>query len=161
MAEDSGLRKLELNDNGSKRVAIPSDVKNTLPYTVDGKGKKRLEPLRVTISPSGDYICLFEPAKFEKWADAFLNSLFEGGFESSNTKHAYTQSVLYNEAPLVTPDGNGRVNIPANMCEAAGFGSEVKQPFVVGDHIQIWAPDRWEKVHNEIDIPSLVANRSK
>jgi len=161
MADDSnGLRRLEQNDNGSKRVAIPSDVKSTLPSEMD-KDKARLKPVRVTLSPTGDCICIFEPKKFDKWATAFLESVFEGGYEPGNSNHMAVRTVLYERAPLITPDTNGRVNIPAGMCDEAGFGSEVKQPFVVGDHVEIWDPTRWKEFSSKIDIASLVANRSR
>ena len=58
-----------------------------------------------------------------------------------------------------TPDAQGRVIIPAKLCELA----ELKKNAVivgVGNHAEIWSEDNWDKLEDELSDDALEATFS-
>ncbi len=55
---------------------------------------------------------------------------------------------FYSTATEVTPDAQGRVVIPDELCRRAGLGSEVVMAGT-GERIEIWPPAEWEKFQDE------------
>ena len=52
--------------------------------------------------------------------------------------------LLFSNADLVTPDGNGRILIPSFLREKNDLGSEVVLSGV-GDYFEIWSSEEWDR----------------
>jgi MraZ protein len=68
---------------------------------------------------------------------------------------AFTRAFLMNATP-VTVDAQGRVTIPPALMSRAGLGKEATL-HGVGDHIEIWSPERLQVVIAEAEA-NLEAN---
>ena len=54
------------------------------------------------------------------------------------------QRFLFSSAFDTTPDSQGRILLPANLCAYAGLGKNVTI-IGVGDHLEIWDADKWNE----------------
>ena len=61
---------------------------------------------------------------------------------------------LYSKTISVTPDAQGRVIIPAKLCELA----ELEKNAVIigaGNHAEIWSAENWDKLDEELSDEAL------
>lgn len=63
---------------------------------------------------------------------------------------------LFSKSTRVTPDAQGRIVLPADLCAYAKLD---KNAVVVGagDHAQIWAEALWEEQENSMDLEAMTA----
>jgi len=142
MAEDLGGQRRKLDAKG--RLSLPSALAKQLPD--DQRGFK------VTTSPDGSCLYIFESEKFKEW----VHSLFEkqGGYSTSNTAHTKMLSVLMSRGLYVERDNADRIGLSADQRKVVGIDTDVVV-FESLDWIEVWDVKRWEAHRNSIDILSL------
>ncbi|MCL1797391.1 MAG: division/cell wall cluster transcriptional repressor MraZ [Eggerthellaceae bacterium] len=145
MADESGGFRRRLDAKG--RLSLPSYIRNTLP--------EDLKTLRVTVSPKGNCVYIFEPKKFETW----IESLFErdGGYSSSKAEHVNARTVLFAQGLYVELDKSNRLGISPVQREKAGL--EIESDVVVfdaADHIEVWDAKRWDEFYNSVNLANLI-----
>ena len=117
-------------------------------YAVDAKGRLNF-PAKFRDGMGETFIvtrwldhCLaaFPPEEFEKVAQRIA--------EKGMVKGRNVSRMLYSSAVEVTPDKQGRIQLPAKLREYAGLTKEV---VVVGsfDRAEIWSAERWAAIENE------------
>ena len=127
-------------------------------HTVDDKG-------RIAV-PAKFRAQLDAGAVVSRWLDPCLAIHTAAGWESLSTKVAalpftdqtarrFTRFVFAGSAPAEL-DRQGRVLVPAYLRESIGLTADA---VVVGthDHVEIWAPDRWEDYRKALDDPQALA----
>ena len=86
-----------------------------------------------------------------QYTDALLNGV------PADTKRIARK--VFSKTTYATPDAQGRVIIPAKLCELA----ELKKNAVivgVGNHAEIWSEDNWNKLEDELSDDALEATFS-
>ena len=117
-------------------------------YAIDAKGRLNF-PARFRDAMGETFIvtrwldhCLaaFPAEEFEKVAAKIE--------EKGLVKGRKVSRMLYASAVEVTPDKQGRIQLPAKLREYAGLTKEV---VVVGsfDRVEIWNAQRWAEIENE------------
>ena len=117
-------------------------------YAIDAKGRLNF-PARFRDAMGETFIvtrwldhCLaaFPAEEFEKVAAKIE--------EKGLVKGRKVSRMLYASAVEVTPDKQGRIQLPAKLREYAGLTKEV---VVVGsfDRAEIWSAERWAAIENE------------
>ena len=117
-------------------------------YAVDAKGRLNF-PAKFRDGMGETFIvtrwldhCLaaFPPEEFEKVAQRIA--------EKGMVKGRNVSRMLYSSAVEVTPDKQGRIQLPAKLREYAGLTREV---VVIGsfDRAEIWDAERWAAVEND------------
>jgi MraZ protein len=61
--------------------------------------------------------------------------------------------IFFSDAADLEFDKQGRINLPINLREYAGIGSDDAEVMVVGmnDYVEIWARERWQQVQNKVE----------
>ena len=59
------------------------------------------------------------------------------------------QRYFFSGAAEVEPDKQGRILLPPNLREHADLGKEVVV-IGVGDYVELWEPDRWQKMKDSM-----------
>jgi len=129
--------------------------------TLDDKGRIKLPPIfkealitddsTVVLTRNLDgSINLYPREEYNKLAGS-LSSLSRGS-QATRT----LVRLLIAESFECVIDAQSRINIPANLLRAAGL-SETRQVIIagVGNFIQIWQPDRYEKSLENMDLDSI------
>ena len=81
-----------------------------------------------------------------KYTDKLLNGV------PADTKRIARK--VFSKTAYVTPDAQGRVVIPAKLCELA----ELQQNAVIvgtGNHAEIWSEENWDKLEEELSDDAL------
>ncbi len=123
------------------RLSIPSDFRKVLSMN-----------LKITLSPNGECLYVFEPEGFSAWVASLFSR--DGGFQSSNSKHVRMRKVLNSRAKSVELDNAGRIGVSAELRAAAGLEKDL---VLVGDcdHFEIWDAKRWDDFCDSVDLSSL------
>lgn len=131
-----------LDDKG--RIKLPPKFKETL--IAD-------EPTVVLTRNLDGSINLYPQTEYHKLA-RYLTSLPKGS-QATRT----LVRLLIAESFECSIDAQSRINIPTNLLRAAGL-LEIRQAIVagVGNFIQIWQPDRYEKSLESLDLDSIGEN---
>jgi MraZ protein len=127
-------------------------------HTVDDKGRIAVPARFRAQLDSGAYI--------SRWMESCLAIHTPAGWESLATKMAaipitdtngrlFSRFVFSGASPAEL-DRQGRVLVPAFLRDAIGLAGEA---VVVGtrDHVEIWAPDRWDDYRRALDDPQALA----
>ena len=148
MANDSSGLRRKLDAKG--RISLPPDIRKTLP--------EDLKTVKVTVSPKGDCVYIFEPEKFKEWVDS-LFAKRDGGFNPSNETHVGLRTVLESRGLFAKLDDVGRVGIQLLQREEAGLelGADIVV-FDSADHIEVWDAKRWDEFRNKVDLTALFAS---
>lgn len=96
-------------------------------------------------------LLLFSEEGWMQYTDALLNGV------PADTKRIARK--VFSKTTYATPDAQGRVIIPAKLCELA----ELKKNAVivgVGNHAEIWSEDNWDKIEDEMSDEALEATFS-
>jgi transcriptional regulator MraZ len=117
------------------RVSVPASLRRP------GGRSKPIESFMLVAGFEG-CLALYPP---EDWArvEERLHKLPMGGRKA----RAFTRAFLM-DATLVSVDAQGRVTIPPALMSRAGLGKEATL-HGVGDHIEIWNPERLKSVIQE------------
>ena len=127
-------------------------------HSVDGKGRLAVPARFRTQLNSGAFI--------SRWMESCLAIHTPAGWESLATKIAALpitdpngrlfQRFVFSGASTAELDRQGRVLLPAYLRDAIGLASEA---VVVGsrDHVEIWAPSRWDDYRKALDDPQALA----
>lgn len=131
-------------------------------HKLDAKGRLSLpaafrkslsgDSVVVTLSPTNDYLCVFEDGAFDSWVD----SLFEkdGGYSASNRQHLKARKVLNSRANDIVIDGSGRIGLSSALRSGAGLDKDV---VLIGDddHFEIWDAQAWDDFCDDVDLTAL------
>lgn len=114
--------------------------------------------LVVTLSPTEDYLMVFDEDGFEAW----VNSLFEKdgeGYQANDLEQADQRKELNSRALDVELDASGRIGIPIDQREAVSLKKDV---VLIGDadHFEIWDAKRWDEHSNKVSLDSLFEKKS-
>ena len=96
-------------------------------------------------------LLLFSEEGWMQYTDALLNGV------PADTKRIARK--VFSKTNYATPHAQGRVIIPAKLCELA----ELKKNVVivgVGNHAEIWSEDNWDKLEDELSDEALEATFS-
>lgn len=119
------------------------DVKNrlTIPVTWRSEGEEEIF-FTVPHPQKGKCLLVMPP-------DVFKGKLHEARRRSEITPQDQTTFVrqFYSRANRCATDKQGRIIIPEKQKEAVGLNGEVRL-VGVGEHFEIWPPERWEEVVN-------------
>ena len=127
-------------------------------HTVDAKGRVAV-PARFRTQLAGG-------AFVTRWIDACLAIFPREAWDALATKVAGLpvtdasgrtfSRFIFSGAFEVEPDRQGRVLVPANLREWADLGGDA---VVVGsrDHVELWAPARWEEYSAGMTSPEVLA----
>jgi MraZ protein len=127
-------------------------------HTVDDKGRIAVPARFRAQLDSGAYI--------SRWMESCLAIHTPAGWESLATKMAalpitdtngrlFSRFVFSGASPAEL-DRQGRVLVPAFLRDSIGLANEA---VVVGtrDHVEIWAPERWDDYRRALDDPQALA----
>lgn len=91
-------------------------------------------------------LLLFSEEEWIKYTDALLNGV------PADTKRIARK--VFSKTTYVTPDAQGRVIIPAKLCELAELN---KNAVVIGagTHAEIWSEENWDVMENELNDEAL------
>lgn len=91
-------------------------------------------------------LLLFSEEEWIKYTDALLNGV------PADTKRIARK--VFSKTTYVTPDAQGRVIIPAKLCELAELN---KNAVVIGagTHAEIWSEENWDAMENELNDEAL------
>ena len=97
-------------------------------------------------------LLLFSEEEWIKYTDALLNGV------PADTKRIARK--VFSKTTYVTPDAQGRVIIPAKLCELAELN---KNAVVIGagTHAEIWSEENWDVMENELNDEALSEAFSK
>ena len=97
-------------------------------------------------------LLLFSEEEWSKYTDALLNGV------PADTKRIARK--VFSKTTYVTPDAQGRVIIPAKLCELAELN---KNAVVIGagTHAEIWSEENWDVMENELNDEALSEAFSK
>ena len=97
-------------------------------------------------------LLLFSEEEWIKYTDALLNGV------PADTKRIARK--VFSKTTYVTPDAQGRVIIPAQLCELAELN---KNAVVIGagTHAEIWSEENWDVMENELNDEALSEAFSK
>ena len=97
-------------------------------------------------------LLLFSEEEWIKYTDALLNGV------PADTKRIARK--VFSKTTYVTPDAQGRVIIPAKLCELAELN---KNAVVIGGgtHAEIWSEENWDVMENELNDEALSEAFSK
>ena len=97
-------------------------------------------------------LLLFSDEEWIKYTDALLNGV------PADTKRIARK--VFSKTTYVTPDAQGRVIIPAKLCELAELN---KNAVVIGagTHAEIWSEENWDVMENELNDEALSEAFSK
>jgi MraZ protein len=127
-------------------------------HTVDDKGRIAVPARFRTQLDTGAYL--------SRWMESCLAIHTSAGWESLATKTAAIpitdtngrlfQRFLFSGASPAELDRQGRVLIPAYLRDEIGLATDA---VVVGshDHVEIWAPERWDDYRRALDDPQALA----
>lgn len=135
MFDLSGKATARLDDK--KRLVVPRKFRETI-------GREALAGgLKVTVAPDG---CLFV-FPMPRWREIVAELAPAHFFSKKGRK---LKRAFMTRAETVSVDGTGRILLSDDLLKAAGLRDEVV--FLgVNDHLEIWAPDRWEREEKEIE----------
>ena len=91
-------------------------------------------------------LLLFSEEEWIRYTDALLNGV------PADTKTIARR--VFSKTTYATPDGQGRVIIPAKLCELA----ELEKNTVivgVGNHAEIWSESNWDAMEKSMDDSAL------
>ncbi len=127
-------------------------------HTVDDKGRIAVPARFRAQLDAGAYI--------SRWMESCLAIHTPAGWDSLATKMAaipitdtngrlFSRFVFSGASPAEL-DRQGRVLVPAFLRDAIGLAGEA---VVVGlrDHVEIWAPERWDDYRRALDDPQALA----
>ena len=127
-------------------------------HTVDDKGRIAVPAQFRPQLDSGAYV--------SRWMESCLAIHTPGGWESLATKVAalpitdansrlFSRFVFSGAVPADL-DRQGRVLVPTYLRDEIGLANEA---VVVGsrDHVEIWAPDRWDVYRRALEDPDALA----
>ena len=130
------------NIDAKGRLSLPAKFRKKLP-----------EELVAMVDIQDRCLYVFDEEGF----DAYMDGLFVGmgGFNPLNVTHINLRSLLSERATDVSIDSAGRINLPANLRQAAGLEKEVE---LVGtpDHLEIWDAKRRADVRAAVDLKQLL-----
>lgn len=91
-------------------------------------------------------LLLFSEEEWVKYTDALLNGV------PADTKRIARK--VFSKTTYVTPDAQGRVIIPAKLCELAELN---KNAVVIGagTHAEIWSEENWDAMEDELNDEAL------
>ena len=91
-------------------------------------------------------LLLFSEEEWIKYTDALLNGV------PADTKRIARK--VFSKTTYVTPDAQGRVIIPAKLCELAELN---KNAVVIGagTHAEIWSEENWDAMEDELNDEAL------
>ncbi|MCD6532311.1 division/cell wall cluster transcriptional repressor MraZ [bacterium] len=112
------------------RIALPAKMREA------GKGIAYSE--FVVTKGLGGCLAVFPTEKFEE----FVNNFDPEDLEVEQTLNFYREFVSW--AHFVPVDGQGRINIPAELLEYAGIKKDVLILGIV-DWIELWDPERYKQ----------------
>jgi MraZ protein len=127
-------------------------------HSVDEKGRIAVPSRFRAQLKSGAYV--------SRWLEQCLAIHTEAGWADlsdrmaalpiTDTNGRRFQRFVFSGASPAVPDGQGRVLIPAYLRETIGLTTDA---VVVGtrDHVEIWAPDRWDDYRRALDDPDALA----
>jgi MraZ protein len=121
-------------------------------HSLDAKGRvvlpakyrERLRHGAFMTKGKGRFLCVYPPDEFERVADQARDMARQGGRELEMARNFFAG------AEEITPDGQGRVAIPANLRQYAGLEREVIVAGVLS-RIEIWDRERWRQRATEGD----------
>lgn len=123
-----------IDDKG--RLAVPVKFRN------------RLSGGAVVTKGLDNCLSLYPQDAWEKQADKLANLP-----QTQSKSRAYARFVLAGAFP-VEIDKQGRVNVPPMLRKFAGISGQVIVTGL-GDHIEIWAKDAWEKYSTSVEQDSI------
>ncbi len=91
-------------------------------------------------------LLLFSEEEWIKYTDSLLNGV------PADTKRIARK--VFSKTTYVTPDAQGRVIIPAKLCELAELN---KNAVVIGagTHAEIWSEENWDAMEDELNDEAL------
>ncbi len=121
--------------SGQGRIIIPKKIREAL-----GEVKT------FTIS-KGFNNCLsgFRNSDWEKGANELL------GQTSLEAQKSETKRFLFSSATVVEIDEQGRFVIPKTLLEYAGLQMKEVTIIGVGDHFEVWQPQKWQIYQKELE----------
>ncbi|MBP5651270.1 MAG: division/cell wall cluster transcriptional repressor MraZ [Clostridia bacterium] len=127
-------------------------------HSLDGKNRfrlpKQLKNSTEFVITKGNEGCLFV---FEK---AYFNTTFAKGLESVPTFDVDAQKVLrlfLSSCHEVSEDNQGRLLLPASLKEYAKISKDIVL-LGVGNRVEIWAKEKWEKYSASSNFDELSAS---
>lgn len=91
-------------------------------------------------------LLLFSEEEWIKYTDKLINGV------PADTKSIVRK--VFSKTTYATPDAQGRVIIPAKLCELA----ELEKNAVIigaGNHAEIWSAENWDKLDEELSDEAL------
>lgn len=91
-------------------------------------------------------LLLFSEEEWMKYTEKLINGV------PADTKSIIRK--VFSKTTYATPDAQGRVIIPAKLCELA----ELEKNTVIigaGNHVEIWAAENWEALDEELSDEAL------
>ena len=123
----------------------------TFEHTLDDKGRLVLPTSfrsrladGAFLSQSESCLALWSPEEFAGFVERLMQKLRNKEVQPSAVR------VLTANAAEVKPDSAGRVTIPPRLRSYGGLTGEVILTGAL-DHVELWAPERWQSVSAEGD----------
>lgn len=113
-----------------QRLALPKRLR-------DAFGQTSEQPLYLTPGTDGS-LALYTEEAFTR-----LGRQLEQGSPVGQETRAFSR-LFYAQAQAVEVDSQGRIRIPAELAQLAGFGKEIVL-LGVRDHLEVWDKGRWEQ----------------
>jgi len=129
----------EFSMDSKRRVSVPRD------YRVEMELSTGEEEIWMGIAPNGALACL--PGSL----GAALRDRTSAWLGAGNPKLTGYRKILFATAATATPDGNGRVVVPTQLCDLAGLDRAVAWVAEGLPWFELWAADRWQAFKQSLD----------
>ncbi|MFZ6027109.1 MAG: division/cell wall cluster transcriptional repressor MraZ [Chloroflexota bacterium] len=129
-------------------------------HSLDSKNRLTIPSRYREMLAEGAYVTRGFDGNLIVYTAATFHTITRQASETSVTDQAARQlkRLLFSNADFIETDRAGRILIPDFLRESAGLENEVVLAGM-GDHFEIWAPERWMQQMEQLDDPAANAER--